>query len=75
MLCPLQLIMLLFQTTCQLCAFPEQLPYSAGDWSQQVTMSLVFDDNHIIYYHTLLQWSTGLTWTYFASPDCSVVQC
>ena len=46
-----------------------------GFLSDQVTVALAFNDNHIIYYHMDLQWSTGLEWTYITNLDCLVVQC
>ena len=33
----------------------------------QVPTALVFNNNHVIYYHMDAQWSIGLAWTYFAN--------
>ena len=38
-------------------------------------MNLIFNTNHIIYYHMDAQYAIGLEWPYFTSPDYLVVQC
>ena len=43
-----------------------------SDW---LTMALVLNNDHIIYYHMDALLSVGLAWTYFAHPDYLVVQC
>ena len=42
-----------------------------GNWLQQVTMALAFNNNHIIYYHMDAQFSRRSAWTYFTGPDYS----
>ena len=39
----------------------------------QVTMALLFNNNHKISYHMDAQWSIGFAWIYFTNPDYSVV--
>ena len=41
----------------------------------EVIIALAFNNNHIICYHMDMQWSVGLRWCYFVSPDYVVVQC
>ena len=40
-----------------------------------ITMALIFNNAHIIYYHMDVTWSMGLVQTYFTHPDYFVVQC
>ena len=59
---------------CGICMHFSQF-YHTWCTYDQISMALAFNNNHIIYYQMDMQWSVGLTWTYFTSPDYSVVQC
>ena len=48
--------------------------YLAGLLSNQVTISLAFNDNHIIYDHMDVQWSIEFAQTYFTNPAYLVFQ-
>ena len=60
-----------------ICAYADTMTGSDGTQQDMIKaiMALGFSNNHIIYYHMDAEWSTGLGWTYFPSPDYLAVKC
>ena len=51
------------------------LHYHTWQASDQVTMALAFNNEHIVYYHMDALWSMALMQTNFTHPDYLGVQC
>ena len=79
---PLFLTRKLCYTFYSLCMLNLQI-WNLDTWSMlaffvgfcQDTMGVLYNNNHIIFYHIDALQAVGLAWTYFTYPDYLVVQC